>query len=143
MTNKIFHIFDCHIRCTSTLNLTTMNQFSFERLEVWNDSRNLSKLIYLVTKNFPGDEKFGLAGQLRRASVSVSSNIVEGSYRNSNKDKYNFMNIAFSSLMELLSQIILSKDLEYITNEQYVELRDSIEKTSNKLASLSNYFKKK
>ena len=80
-----------------------MNQFSFERLEVWNDARSLSKSIYIVTKSFPEDEKFGISSQLRRSSVSVSSNIVEGSYRTSNKDKFNFMNIAFSSLMELLS----------------------------------------
>jgi four helix bundle protein len=118
-----------------------MNQFSFERLDVWNHSRDLAKTIYLVTKDFPSEEKFGLANQLRRAAVSVSSNIVEGSYRSTNKDKSNFMNIAFSSLMELLSQIIISKDLNYIDESQYDDIRISIEKTSNKLASLSNYFK--
>lgn len=119
-----------------------MNQFSFERLAVWQDSRTLAKAMYLLTREFPSDEKFGLVSQIRRSAISVSSNIVEGSYRSSNKDKANFMNIAFGSLMELLSQVIISKDLEYINEEQYFELRSSIEKTSNKLASLSNYFKK-
>jgi len=120
-----------------------MNQFSFERLDVWQDSRELAKNIYLITKEFPADEKFGLVSQLRRSVISVSSNIVEGSYRSSNKDKSNFMNIAFGSLMELLSQIIISGDLGYITDKQYNDVRNSIEKTSNKLSSLSNYFKKK
>lgn len=120
-----------------------MNQFSFERLVVWQDSRSLAKAIYQLTREFPSDEKFGLVSQIRRAAISVSSNIVEGSYRSSNKDKANFMNMAFGSLMELLSQVIISKDLEYINEEQYIELRSAIEKTSNKLASLSKYFKKK
>ena len=118
-----------------------MNQFSFERLDVWQDSRNLAKAIYIVTKRFPDDEKYCLVSQLRRSAISVSSNIVEGSYRVTNKDKSNFMNIAFGSLMELLSQVIISKDLEYINESQFIEIRSLIEKTSNKLGSLSNYFK--
>lgn len=117
-----------------------MNQFSFERLAVWQDSRELSKSIYQITKTFPSDEKYGLVSQIRRSAVSVSSNIVEGSYRNSNKDKFNFMNIAFSSLMELLSQIIISNDLEYISDNEMFKLRALIERTSNKF-SLSEYFK--
>ncbi len=119
-----------------------MNQFSFERLAVWQDSRELAKIIYLATKEFPLDEKFGLVSQIRRSAISVSSNIVEGSYRSTNKDKINFMNIAFSSLMELLSQIIISNDLEYITDKQLIQIRSKIEKTSNKLSSLSDYFKR-
>jgi four helix bundle protein len=118
-----------------------MNQFSFERLAVWQDSRELAKILYQITKDFPSDEKFGLVSQIRRSAISVSSNIVEGSYRSTNKDKANFMNIAFSSLMELLSQIVISRDLDYISDKQLNELRIVIEKTSNKLASLSNYFK--
>jgi four helix bundle protein len=120
-----------------------MNQFSFERLDVWRDSRDLAKTVYLLTRNFPTDEKFGMISQIRRSAISVSSNIVEGSYRSTNKDKSNFMNIAFSSLMELLSQIIISRDLEYINDKQLKDIRSSIEKTSNKLASLSSYFRNK
>jgi four helix bundle protein len=118
-----------------------MNQFSFERLAVWQDSRELAKIIYLITRNFPADEKFGLVSQIRRSAISVSSNIVEGSYRSGNKGKINFYNIAFSSLMELLSQLIISGDLKYISDEQLTTLRMLVEKISNKLSSLSNYFK--
>lgn len=137
---KIYYLHSS-VSLNINLILKVMNQFSFERLTVWQDSRALAKTIYLLTKEFPADEKFGLVSQLRRSVISVSSNIVEGSYRINNKDKINFMNIAFGSLMELLSQIIISKDLEYIKEEQYSELRSLIEKVSNKLASLSNYFK--
>jgi four helix bundle protein len=118
-----------------------MNQFSFERLSVWKDSKDLAKTIYLITMEFPPEEKYGIVSQIRRSAISVSSNIVEGSYRKTNKDKSNFMNIAFSSLMELLSQIIISKELNFLSEEQYIMLRALIERTSNKLASLSNYFK--
>jgi len=78
---------------------------------------------------------------MRRSVISVSSNIVEGSYRSTGKDKSNFMTIAYSSLMELLNQTIVSFDLLYINENQYKEIRTQIEKVSNKLSSLTKYFK--
>jgi four helix bundle protein len=116
-------------------------KYSFEKLEVWHDSRELTKLVYSITKGFPDDEKFGLTNQMRRAAISVSSNIVEGSYRTTGKDKSNFMTIAYSSLMELLNQTIASLDLKYINEDQYAEIRKQIEKISNKLNALTKYFK--
>ena len=116
-------------------------KYSFEKLEVWNDSRELTKIIYKVTKGFPDDEKFGITNQMRRSVISVSSNIVEGSYRATGKDKSNFMTFAYSSLMELLNQTIASLDLNYINEDQYNEIRSNIEKISNKLNALTNYFK--
>jgi four helix bundle protein len=116
-------------------------KYSFEKLEVWWDSRELTKIIYRVTRGFPEDEKFGITIQMRRAVISVSSNIVEGSYRNTGKDKSNFMTIAYSSLMELLNQTIVSLDLDYISEDQYNEVRKQIEKVSNKLTALTKYFK--
>jgi four helix bundle protein len=115
--------------------------YSFEKLEVWHDARELTKIIYKITKRFPDDERFGITNQMRRSVISVSSNIVEGSYRSSGKDKSNFMTIAYSSLMELLNQCIVSLDLSYINEDQYNEIRIQIEKVSNKLNSLSKYFK--
>jgi four helix bundle protein len=116
-------------------------KYSFEKLEVWHDSRELTKLVYKITKGFPDDEKFGITNQMRRSAISVSSNIVEGSYRTTGKDKSNFMTIAYSSLMELLNQTIASLDLKYINEEQYNELRIQIEKISNKLSAQTKYFK--
>jgi four helix bundle protein len=115
--------------------------YSFEKLEVWHDARELTKIIYKITKGFPDDERFGITNQMRRSVISVSSNIVEGSYRSTGKDNSNFMTIAYSSLMELLNQSIVSLDLSYINENQYNEIRIQIENVSNKLNSLSNYFK--
>jgi four helix bundle protein len=115
--------------------------YSFEKLEVWHDARELTRIIYKITKKFPDDERFGITNQMRRAAISVSSNIVEGSYRSTGKDKSNFMTIAYSSLMELLNQTIVSLDLSYINDTQYKEIRSQIEKVSNKLSYLTKYFK--
>ena len=88
--------------------------FSFEKLNVWVDSKELVKQIYIITKEFPSEEKFGLTNQLRRASISVASNLVEGTSRNTNKDKAHFSTMAFSSLMEVLNQIIITKELNLL-----------------------------
>jgi four helix bundle protein len=111
-------------------------KFSFEKLDVWQDSRALTKLIYVVTKSFPDSEKFGLVSQMRRASVSVSSNIAEGSSRTSKKDQAHFYQIAYSSLMELLNQVIISRDLEFLNENHETQIRNSIGKVSNKLNAL-------
>ena len=70
-------------------------QFSFEKLNVWKDSKELLKVIYSITKHFPEEEKFGLTSQLRRVSISVSSNLAEGTSRKTNKDKAHFTTMAF------------------------------------------------
>ncbi len=88
-----------------------MFEYSFERLEVWKESIELVKMIYDVTKSFPVSEKYGLTSQLRRATVSISSNLAEGSSRMSNKDKAHFTTLSFSSAMEVLNQIIIAREL--------------------------------
>ncbi len=110
--------------------------FSFEKLDVWQDSRVLAKDVYKITKGFPNSEKFGLTSQLRRASISVASNIAEGTSRKTNKNKAYFTTISFSSLMEVLNQMIIAKDLEYVDEQDYTELRKQIEKIANKLNAL-------
>ncbi len=110
--------------------------FSFEKLTVWIDSKELIKQIYLVTKQFPNEEKFGLTSQLRRASVSVASNLAEGTSRNTNKDKAHFTTLSFSSLMEVLNQIIISYELDFIEENEYSKIRTAIEKIANKLNAL-------
>jgi len=91
-----------------------MRIFSFEKLTVWQKARELSSVIYRLTIRFPADERFGLISQMRRCSVSISSNIAEGTSRHSAKDKARFTEISYGSTMELLNQIILSKDLNFI-----------------------------
>lgn len=111
-------------------------KFSFEKLTAWVDSKELIKIIYTITKSFPEEEKFGLTNQLRRASVSVASNLAEGTSRNTNKDKAHFTTMSYSSLMEVLNQIIISKELNFINEENYKVLRESFEKIANKLNAL-------
>lgn len=77
-----------------------MKTYSFEKLQVWQHARGLAKNIYLITKQFPDDERFGLTSQLRRASVSVCSNLAEGSSRNSYKDKVS-LTIQTNNLLNL------------------------------------------
>jgi len=110
--------------------------FSFEKLNVWIDSKELVKLIYLVTQKFPPEEKFGLTSQLRRSSVSVASNLAEGTSRNTNKDKAHFTTLSFSSLMEVLNQIIIAYELDFIVQSDYKLIRTDVEKISNKLNAL-------
>ena len=108
-------------------------------LEVWNKSRLLTKKIYIKTQSFPDSEKFGITGQIRRAIISVCSNIAEGSSRKSKKDQSHFYNIAFSSLMEVLNQLIISNDLEFLETQFLVDLRNDIHTISLMLNRLISY----
>lgn len=117
-----------------------MNIYSFEKLDVWQKSRLLVKNVYMTTKIFPEDERFGLTSQVRRAMISVSCNIAEGTSRWSDKEKIRFIEIAYGSLMEVVNCLILSFDLEYITEEKLIELRTNIDTIANKLNGLKKSF---
>lgn len=110
-----------------------MYTYSFEKLEIWQLSRKLVKRIYQTTQSFPDNEKYCLTNQLRRAVVSISSNIAEGNGRSTNKDRARFIEIAYSSLLEVLNQLILSNDLEFLSNEELESYRIDINELSNKL----------
>ena len=113
-----------------------MHIYSFEKLKVWQNTRKLTNKVYLITRDFPADEKFGLVSQMRRAAISISSNIAEGSSRKTAKDQAHFYNMAYSSGLELLSQIILSLDLKFINKSTYEILRETIEQITNQINSL-------
>lgn len=115
-----------------------MKVYSFEKLEVWKEAKELVIQIYKVTNNFPSEEKFGLISQLRRASISIASNLAEGTSRKTNKDKAHFTTISFSSAMEVLNQIIISKDLNYLSEKDYILVRQKLEKITNMLNALRN-----
>ncbi len=116
-----------------------MKIYSFEKLEVWKESVELVKLIYKITSDFPSEEKFGLISQLRRASVSISSNLAEGTSRKTDKDKAHFTTISFSSTMEVLNQLIISRELKFISKNDYILARTKIEKITNMLNALRKY----
>ena len=115
---------------------------NFKKLIVWQRAREFVKDIYQITGKFPKEEMFGLTSQIRRATVSIALNIVEGSGRGTDKDFAHFLDIAFSSALEVEAQIILSFDLEFITNEESELLNlkiQEIQKMINKLTfSLRN-----
>jgi four helix bundle protein len=90
--------------------MRTPSHFRFEKLTVWQSSPRLCGEIYSVTKGFPHDELFGLTGQLRRAAVSIASNIAEGSGRNSDADFAHFLEMAYGSAMEVSSLLFIAAD---------------------------------
>ena len=114
---------------------TTKNTFYFEKLEVWQNARKLVKEIYKISRNFPDEERFGITNQIRRASTSITANIAEGVSRNTNKDKSKFINIAYSTSIEVINFLILSWDLDFISEEKYIELREKTELITNQLNS--------
>ncbi len=113
-----------------------MKLFSFEKLVVRLESKQLAVSIYKITKSLPTDEKFGLVSQMRRCSISISSNIAEGTGRHSNKDKARFTEIAYSSALELLNQAILCHDLEFISDNEYQLIREKLSKITAMLDGL-------
>ena len=97
---------------------------NFTDLVAWKEGHKLVLMIYSSTRNFPKEEIFGLTSQIRRAAVSVTSNIAEGFSRNSNKDKLQFYYICLGSVCELQSQILIAKDVSYLLEDQYIKLTD-------------------
>lgn len=100
---------------------------NIKELKIWNKAIELATDVYSVTKNFPKEEVYGLTSQLRRAAVSIPSNISEGAGRNSNNEFKHFLSIANGSCYELQTQIILSNNLNFITTEECDKLILKIE----------------
>ena len=113
-----------------------MKEFSFEKLNVWQKTADFIVDIYTVTKSFPDTEKFGLTSQIRRASVSIASNIAEGSSRSTAKDKARFYNIAYSTAIEVLNQLIISNRLTMLEDVDYNKLRMDLEEITRMINSL-------
>ncbi len=105
---------------TKRLDDTLTHQYS--RLKVWQSAVSLSVDIYNLTHNFPDSEKFGITNQLRRASVSVASNIAEGSKRGTKKDFSAFLRIALGSLAELDTQLFIAYKIKYISEDGYKKI---------------------
>ncbi len=116
---------------------------TYENLEVWIEARKLVSMIYTMTKKFPKDELYGLTTQIRRAVVSVPSNVAEGCGRNTTKDKLQFFYISRGSLFEVETQMFVALDLNYITKEDKAELKNQIELCKKLLNGFINYNKSK
>lgn len=110
--------------------------FNFEKLEVWNEAIIFADTIYIITKAFPDDERFGLTSQMRRAAVSISSNIAEGSSRSSRLDFARFIEIATGSVFEVVSQTTISKRQGFLSEQSYGQVYAAAEKQSRMLSGL-------
>lgn len=95
---------------------------SFTKLNAWIEGHKLVLMTYRVTKTFPKDELFGLVSQIRRCVVSITSNIAEGFSRNSWKEKLSFYTIALGSLTEYQNQLLVGRDVGYVTAQQFQEM---------------------
>jgi four helix bundle protein len=112
--------------------------YAFEKLSVWQQSRQFAVLVYEKTRAFPRDEIFGMTNQIRRASISICCNLAEGSARVGPTDQARFYEIAFGSAVEVMNLLILSTDLGYISNEEYAELRSQMERLTYNINRLSS-----
>ncbi|SFH86032.1 four helix bundle protein [Planctomicrobium piriforme] len=110
--------------------------FGFERLDAWQLAVEYADLIYHTTRSFPADERFGITNQLRRASVSIAANLAEGSGRGSNKDFVRFIQIAFGSLMEVVSHLTIAKRQGFVSDPAFDELYRMSQRLAKVLSGL-------
>lgn len=113
-----------------------MGVHNFRELHVWKKAIELAKYIYHVTATFPENEKFGMVAQLRRASVSIPSNIAEGCGRNGQNELKHFLSIALGSAYELETQMILSREFDFITEEKKEQIIQNIQEVQKMIIGL-------
>jgi four helix bundle protein len=110
---------------------------SFKDLQAWQRAHDLAIQTYVLTKKFPKEELFGIVNQMRRAAVSVPSNIAEGFSRNSSKEKSQFYAISKGSLTELESQFLIARDLGYISTQEFADIDSKIDRVGKIITGLA------
>ncbi len=118
-----------------------MSIMTHKDLDAWKISVELVTEIYQLTGNYPKDEIFGLTNQMRRASISIPSNIAEGAARNSKKEFIQFLYIALGSQQELDTQLLISRNLNFITEDSYNQITDKVQTVGKLLNGLIKYLK--
>jgi four helix bundle protein len=113
-----------------------MAAFGFEKLDAWQKAVELADVVYTATRSLPSNERFGLTQQIRRAAVSVSSNLAEGSSRGSKKDFARFVEMAYGSLMEAVSQATIARRMQYIDDASLNLIRDLADELARMLSGL-------
>jgi len=114
---------------------------SFEELIIWQESRKFANNVYKLTKKFPQEELYSLTSQMRRAAVSVMSNIAEGFDRRTKKEFISFLVIARASISEVQNNLYLSLDLNYINNEDFKTYYNHAQKIGKLINGLITYLK--
>ena len=120
-----------------------LRRFSFEKLEVYDKARALVSDVYRIQGELPKEEKYGLGDQIRRAAVSITSNLAEGSGRQSIKEKIHFIEISYGSLMEVFCELQTACDLGYMSEEQFDNLRPQFTDIAKMLSGLRSSLEKK
>ena len=110
--------------------------FNFEKLDVWQKAIDFADLVYNFTRTFPADERFGLTNQMRRAAVSIASNIAEGTSRISQADFRRFIEIATGSVFEVMSQAFLSRRQGFLNDEHFRVMYNAAEEVGRMLSGL-------
>jgi len=110
--------------------------FGFEKLEVWQKAIALASFVYKTTATFPHEERFGLVSQMRRAAVSVSANLAEGSSRWSRVEQARFIEMAYGSLMELLSEAKVAEQQGFLSSADYTRLRTDVAEIARMISGL-------
>ncbi len=118
-----------------------MEVFGYRRLIAYQKAKEIVKQSYKLLKKFPAEERWALCDQLRRSSVSITSNIAEGVNRFSVKDKAHFIEIAFGSMMEVSSQMEIAEELGYITTDERLSMDGLVEEEARLLSGLLNSYK--
>ena len=118
-----------------------MEVFGYRKLIAYQKAKEVVKRTYNLLKKFPVEERYAMCDQLRRASVSITSNIAEGVNRYSIKDKAHFIEVAFGSLMEVSSQFEIAEELGYITTEDRMSMDELIKEDARLLSGLRNSYK--
>ena len=113
--------------------------FNFEKLDTWQKAIAFADDVYRITRAFPGDERFGLTNQMRRAAVSISSNIAEGTSRSSHVDYARFVEIATGSVFEVVSQSFVSRNQGFLPPDDFQKLYTGAEELSRMLSGLRGY----
>lgn len=118
-----------------------MEVFGYRKLIAYQKAKEVVKRTYKLLKKFPAEERYAMCDQLRRASVSITSNIAEGINRYSVKEKAHFIEMAYGSLMEVSSQLEIAEDLRYITTEDRMSMDELIKEVVRLLSGLQNSYK--
>ena len=115
------------------------NKYDYKQLDVYKEAKALVMMVYSYMKKFPREEQFALCDQLRRAVISIPSNIAEGSGRRSIKEQIHFLEIALGSLREVDCQLDIASDLGYITKNEYVAASVQMQKVGAMITGLRRY----
>src|SRR4030042_1344649 len=117
--------------------------FGFEKLVAWQESKQLVKKIYKIVEGLPGQEQYGLGNQIKRAALSVASNLAEGTGRTGFRDQAHFSQIAYGSMMEVACLSVIASELGLVSPEAYTDLRKDIETIARLISSLRSSQKRR